>query len=429
MKKILLSFALLSATYVGAGEKKLYHANLNSGMTIFDDSARLEDNALYGVSISMYEKESASYALEIGYERLNGVAYTGIQLETDIDRYFVNMLVDGEEELSITPYVLLGGGYENVSRVYAPYDKTKSQAFINAGLGFKYRLHDNVNITLEAKALGKFDTESVDYVTKLGLDFMFGNQHKRKDDVIEVLDEVKKVTALSPQPSVKQVKKKKRWITPKVVETDFSEKNQDKIFGEKTHEDDTINTMQDSLRAIKMQMAKNERALVEKLATLENELAEKKQMLAEVEVASSKPIKRDITRVIVSHKNMQRAENMRLEQVAKAEQEEVNRLEKKRKRLAKVARLKEKLKKQKALKKAKRVARAKKKAEKKALAEYKRIRLAKEAEDRRLEKARLEEIKRIEAQKKVAAEKAVLKAAQERTDTLHVANGMAVFAD
>jgi hypothetical protein len=428
MKKILFSLALLSVTYGMAGEKKLYHVNLNSGITIFDDSVRLEDNALYGVSVSMYERESASYGLEIGYERLSGVTYDGVELKTDMDRYFVNMLVDGEEELSITPYVLFGGGYENISRIYTSYDKTKSQAFVNVGLGFKYRLHDNVNITLEGKALGMFDTESVDYVAKLGIDFMFGNQSKSKENVIEALDEVQKVTVIPPKPIVEQVKKpeKRRWITPQVVESEFAERDQDKIYGEKIQDNSAINTMQESLKALKMQMAKNERALVEKLALLEKELAEKKQMLTEVEAG-------DVT----SHERLQEDENIRLVQEREAKQLreqrqnmlKIKRMEQKRRRLAKIAAQKAKMKKIADLKKAKRLARAKKVAEQKALAEYKRIRLAKELEERRLEKARLAELKRIEAKKREQAEAAALKAAQERTDVLHVANGMAVFAD
>ncbi len=396
MKKILFSLVLLSATYGVANEKKLYHVNFNSGMTIFDDSIRLEDNAMYGVSVCIYEKETASYGLELGYERLNGVAYEGVKLETDVDRYFVNMLVDGEEELSITPYLLFGGGYENMSQIYTPYKEITSQAFINAGLGFKYRLHDNVNITLEAKAVGKFDTESIDYVGKIGLDFMFGNQKEPKEDVIEVLDEVKEVKKLAQKPlppkHVKEVKQKKRWITPEIVASEFSEIDQGKIYGERIQEDKHINTMQKSLRELKRQMAENEQALVEKLAKLEQELSQKREIIA-------------------SEDARLKAERLHLAQEKKAKQEEDR-------RHAEALAKKAKLKKIAALKKAKRLARAKKIARQKALAEYKRIRLAKEAEERRLV-----------AEKKAKEEIAVLKAAQEKTDVLHVANGMAVFAD
>ncbi len=181
MRKAILSLALILVTSVAAGENKQpYHLNVHTGLNVFDDESHLENGSLIGASATFYERETESYALQLGYERLSGINYEGIILDTDIDRYYINMIVDGDEELSITPYILLGGGYEHISRIYEEYTKTKSQGFLNAGLGFKYRLNDYFNITLEARAMGMLDSESVDYVSKLGLDFMFGGKWQQK---------------------------------------------------------------------------------------------------------------------------------------------------------------------------------------------------------------------------------------------------------
>lgn len=279
MRKSLLSLALIVASYASAGDKQPYHVNIHSGITVFDDANHLENGSLVGASVAFYERETLSYALQLGYERLNGIAYEGIVLDTDIDRYYMNMIVDGEEELNITPYILLGGGYENLSRVYEEYADTKSQAFINAGLGFKYALNDYFNITLEGRALGKLDSESIDYVGKLGLDFMFGGKWDKKAPMLEALGKSKVIEKAKVKPPLKEVKKekKKKWITSEVVEEMFAEKDQERVDTKPLSlaEDASVVKIQESLKSLKIQMAQREALLADKLAKLEIELVEK----------------------------------------------------------------------------------------------------------------------------------------------------------
>jgi len=234
------------------------------------------------------------------------------------------MIVDGKEELSITPYILLGGGYENLSRVYEEYSDTKSQSFLTAGLGFKYRLNDYFNITLEGRALGKLDSESIDYVGTLGLDFMFGGKWREKAPMLEGLDRPRVIEQVKEKPLIKEVKKKK-WITPEVVEEMFSEKKQEREVS--IPEDRAIMNMQENLKALKVQMAKNEALLAEKLAKLENDLGVKKAIKEKhlarqkelEQVAVQKEQKRLLALQVVAE--AKHAENMKIAQakIVKAE--------------------------------------------------------------------------------------------------------------
>lgn len=456
MRKSILSLALILATYASAGDKQPYHVNIYSGINVFDDISQLENGSLVGLSATFYERETQSYALQLGYEHLGGIAYEGIVLDTDLDRYYMNMIVDGEEELNITPYILLGGGYENVSRVYEAYHDTQSQAFINAGLGFKYRISDYFNITLEAKTLGKLDSESIDYVGTLGLDFMFGGKWHKKAPILEALEKPKVIERAKVKPAVKKIKeaKKQKWITPKVVEEMFDEKDQEKVS-----KDTSVIKMQKSLKAFKAQMAENEALLAEKLAKLERDLVEKtkqkeqerlhkmkeekalatekkleaetlgkekKRLLALKAEAESKHLeKMRITQekiakaqaaakalVMKKEVDKQRVKENTLAQLAiERKKAEVLRLKKKeaanKKRLEKIRVAQEKA----AKAEAERIAKEERIAAEKELAEYNRVRALQEVEEKK------------------TAELAQLKAEEEKTDKLLIRNGMVVFAD
>jgi hypothetical protein len=442
MKKQILSMALLMATSLVAGDKQPYHIEFSSGLTVFDDSAHLKDGAIHGVSATFYEKESYSYGLQIGYEHLPSIAYETIVLDSDIDRYYLNMVVDGEEELSVTPYLLIGGGYEQLSAVYESFPDTKNQAFVNAGIGFRYRLSDYFNISLETKAIGKIESKSVDYVTKVGLDIMFGGRWSKAPKMIEGLGEetpkesVKKpLLKTAKKPLVVTSKdKKKKWITPEVVEEMFSRTKEPSRVVKEANQPSS--KMEAELRALKDQMAKNEALWAAKLSSLEAALATKlkerastnryrsfQRLEREAEARHLKKIaqtKAKIKKVKASLKALDKEKEIAVEKgVQKVEKPQVSKREKARLAL-------EKRKKERAAAFARKQARAAKiKAQKLAAlkAKKEKIALAK-AKQREAEKKRLEA---LEAKRK--AEVAAYKAQQEKTDILHIANGMAVFAD
>ena len=401
MKKIVFALGIFLTTSSMFGNNQPYHINLSTGLNVFDDAEYLEDSAVYGVSATFYEKETLSYALQLGYERLTGVPYEGIRLSTDINRYSVNMLVDGEEELNVTPYLLVGGGYEQFSSLYEEYHDTKNQAFVNLGLGFKYRLSDYVNITLESKAIGQMDSKKLDYVTKVGLDVMFGGASTSKPMLLSGLEERKDVVREKKslqkpkvlQPKVLQAKKKK-WITPEVVEAMFSEKKETPSLPKEAEKEKSVMQMQAHLKALKEQMQASEEKLDQKLARLE-------ALLVQKEREKALALQREKKKLLLE----------REKRLAFLEAEA------KKRHAQKIAKLQA----QKRARVKKLEAQAKAKREREAALQRAALRKAK----------RLEEEKRaLKAKKeKEAALAAKFKEEQEKTDILHIANGMVVFAD
>ncbi len=382
----------------GAHDRQSYHFGAYTGVTIFEDN--LKDKALYGASFMIYEQERGKYALELGYEYQSHVPYNGIRLDTNIERYYLHMVVDGEEELHVTPYILMGGGYEILSRIYEEYDKSKNQAFVDIGLGFRYRLARYLNLTLEAKALGKVDSESVDYIGKLGLDFMFGKQVKKSPYRLYGLDG-------------------------------------DKEYKSRDH---TLDEMETELVAFKRKLVEHEENLAKQLATLEAKIAmhkrEKKLQQEKLLYAKSSIEKMHQEKIDKLQESIKKAQKKVTGLRIKDENFKEKRLIKEKEDRKKIEEKKAKVIAQKAAYEAKvRAKREKALALKKKRVLERKRQLAIKARQEALRKR--EEAKRLKAEKeaKVRAkekEKAAilaLKVQQEKTDRLLIRNGMAVFAD
>jgi hypothetical protein len=216
MRKTLLSLALLATTALFAEHNYDYQSTIYMGHNNFDSSSKMTDNNVFGIRATAYDEQY--YGWQLGYEMLSDIKHKtalstipgkGDQKKlTDVHRGYVNLVVDGKEELGITPYVLLGGGYEYLTQ------ETKndvSQGFLQAGLGFKYNINNYLNAAIEGRALGKVRTRDIDFILTAGLGFMFGhtdvnvredikieeaNLLKPKEDISTIVNEG--ITAPSP---------------------------------------------------------------------------------------------------------------------------------------------------------------------------------------------------------------------------------------
>jgi hypothetical protein len=185
MKKRILTLSLLVATVLGANETFRTEVDVTAGYNKFDSASRLDSTTFYGIRATMYETEVNRYGLQLGYEGAFGTDYEKSKLDTDIYRLYTHLVVDGETEYRVTPYILLGGGYEYLS------DEIKgetSQGFVDLGIGFKYHLNDYLSILFETRGIGKFDTRDLGFNTNLGLGYTLGGTYKEKIKPIEALD-------------------------------------------------------------------------------------------------------------------------------------------------------------------------------------------------------------------------------------------------
>lgn len=185
MKKTIVTLSLIATTSLFAYDTFKTQVAVTAGYNKFDSASKMEDTSLFGIRATVYENEVNMYGLQVGYEGATGIDYEDSSKKTDLHRIFTHLVVDGEEEYDVTPYLFLGAGYEYLSE---EIKGEPSQGFIDLGLGFKYFFDRNFNVLLETRAVGKFDTRDLDLTTNLGLGYMFGGKKSLKQKPIIALD-------------------------------------------------------------------------------------------------------------------------------------------------------------------------------------------------------------------------------------------------
>jgi hypothetical protein len=185
MKKIVTTLSLLLATTIlSADSANRVEVELTAGVNKFDSSSRLSlDNAtMYGLRATMYESVVDKYGFQLAYEGAYGVDYGKLRAndakESDVHRILANLVIDGDSDYGVVPYVILGGGYEFLS------DEIKgevSQGIADVGIGFRYYLDYGLTVGLEGKVIGKFDSNDLDYMGLFSLGYAF-NSNKVPDN-------------------------------------------------------------------------------------------------------------------------------------------------------------------------------------------------------------------------------------------------------
>jgi cell division septation protein DedD len=186
MKKTLLAIAFSSTLLFSSSinnKYQPYQSTITVGKNSFAKDSKMRDSTVFGIRATAYDGDIFRYGLQLGYEcaidtKYDEVESTSSTTKTDMHRLFVNMLVDGEEEYNVVPYLLFGLGYEYLSDEL--YKQDVSQGFAQTGLGFKYNITRSLNLALEGRVLGKFDTRDVDFIFSGGLGYMFGNNTSSK---------------------------------------------------------------------------------------------------------------------------------------------------------------------------------------------------------------------------------------------------------
>lgn len=186
MKKLIIGTLLSISCAVALQAEMEYEIAPVVGYNNFDGGSSMSDDILYGVRGTVHM--NSLYGYRLGYLRADDIKYTptvGGKKRTNMQRITADLLVSGEEEYSVIPYFLLGGGYEMLS---AQTSKDVSQGFFNGGIGFRYLVSSVVNATLEAKALKKFDTSDLDYMVTFGFGYTFGQKRYEADAELNIFE-------------------------------------------------------------------------------------------------------------------------------------------------------------------------------------------------------------------------------------------------
>lgn len=168
MKKLFLAISL-AASSLFAADTDSFQVTPTLGKNFSDESSKVTNSdILYGLRGSW--KSIDGYGLEVGFEGGSDIKYTNSEESTTLSRIFSNAILTGDNSNSIVPYLLLGAGYEFLG---TNLEGDPDQGFLDAGIGFNYRLNSYLNLSFEAKALYKLDTEDMDYVSTFGCSLLF----------------------------------------------------------------------------------------------------------------------------------------------------------------------------------------------------------------------------------------------------------------
>ncbi len=173
MKKLLIT-SILSAASLFAADSHSFQLTPTFGKNYSDSASKMTNSdLLYGLKGSWQNAEG--FGAEVGFESGSDIMYTGEETTTSLTRVFAHVNMYGESSYDITPYALLGTGYEFLSN---NIQGDPDQGFIDAGMGFSYNLFTYLNLNFEVRALYKLDSEDIDYTGSLGFAVAF-DEHFR----------------------------------------------------------------------------------------------------------------------------------------------------------------------------------------------------------------------------------------------------------
>ncbi len=199
MKKILIACAFLVTTSISLVAKDfrnyIHEISPTVGMNFSDNRALVEDSLAFGINYNSYFSEN--FGLRLGYERFFAADVKGENQDTDVNRFYANLIYKmSNEYFRITPYFLAGMGYE------AFEDKVISggQWLIDVGVGLNVAINNRISIGPEIKAVRKsYSSDNMDVTAVLAFSFRFG------------------LEPLAPKPTIKTVEKVIEKVVEKIV--------------------------------------------------------------------------------------------------------------------------------------------------------------------------------------------------------------------
>ena len=175
LKVLSISLAAAISLQADMANSNRVMVDLGANLNKFDKDSYLskKNSWFYDLRATIYDSVVNKYGFMLSYSGALGVDYktnSQKQKDSDVHRLLANMVIDGEEDLHITPYIYGGAGYEYLS------DEIKSdisQGIADLGIGFRYYLGSGFYSALEGYGIYKFDTKDQDYGVGLILGYNF----------------------------------------------------------------------------------------------------------------------------------------------------------------------------------------------------------------------------------------------------------------
>jgi OOP family OmpA-OmpF porin len=206
MRKIILSGLVASAILTSAVAEEFYITPTIG--KVIRESSELEKDSIFGVRVGMPTTTTyVTDTVELAYDRQNSVGYNGIADSTSINRLSGNALKHYKHFKEVTPYGLVGLGFEHIVD-----DKlsTDDSLFVNIGAGVKYKLQNNMSLMTDVRHIIRFDEFDSHTVWNIGLVIPFGAKKTETKVVIaekkvEPIVETKIIAEIKPEPAIVKV--------------------------------------------------------------------------------------------------------------------------------------------------------------------------------------------------------------------------------
>ncbi len=173
MKKAVVALGLVGVLAV-SGQAYKYEITPTIGGVVPEGNLDLDDALSYGLRFGVNIEDYFFNQIEAGIEHAPEVDVENTNLDTDVTRFFVNLVKEYEIASKTSLYGLVGVGYERFSQELADND---SDGFGNYGVGIKYALTDALNLKADVRHAISFQG-SDNLLYSIGLSFPFGKEAK-----------------------------------------------------------------------------------------------------------------------------------------------------------------------------------------------------------------------------------------------------------
>lgn len=137
----------------------------------------IDSQKAYGLRFQMNEWGVLGLVPELSFDRTTSTDYDPNVGDTKINRYAFNGLYDIKDfSETLTPYLLIGLGYEDVSDEKLGYD---SSAYGNYGAGVKWKVYKDISFRAELKHMLRVEDGGDELYYGIGLSIPFGEKSSR----------------------------------------------------------------------------------------------------------------------------------------------------------------------------------------------------------------------------------------------------------
>ncbi|PZT48392.1 calcium-binding protein [Helicobacter valdiviensis] len=178
MLKKALSLSLVLCGSLFAADN-LFEVTPQVGGNFHISNDKFKNNADLTYGLKFANRVTPGVLVEVGYERLDNVDYSHAHYDTDVNRFYMNVVKEFEVWNKVSPYILGGFGYEHISDSLYSVD---SAIFGQYGVGLRWEAFENLHLKTELRHLISFDGRS-DVVAMLGFSIPFGKFQKEEPQV------------------------------------------------------------------------------------------------------------------------------------------------------------------------------------------------------------------------------------------------------